>query len=79
MPVRRFSISINVIRMTEANEVWNRLGDIEEQQALHVLHLLFEQYEQKMKNGVDADEARKFFDSLGRAIEGACSCNASRR
>ncbi len=67
------------MHMTDVNEVWNKLGDIEEQQALHVLHLLFDGYEQNIKNGVDVDEAENFFESLGRAIDGACSCNVSRR
>ncbi len=67
------------MKMTDVNEVWNKLGDVEEHQALHVLHILFDGYEQKIKNGIDVDEAENFFDSLCRAIDGACSCNASRR
>lgn len=65
--------------IADVNLIWSKLGDIGEQQALHVLHLLFDGYEQKLINGVDVDEAQKFFESLGRAIDGACSCNAGRR
>ncbi len=64
--------------MADVNDIWNKLGEIEEHQALHVLHLLFDQYEQKVA-GDKMDEANMFFESLGRAIDGACSCNASRR
>lgn len=65
--------------MTDPNEIWNKLGEIEEHQALHVLHLLFDRYEEKLKAGDDLDQVNTFFESLGRAIDGACSCNASRR
>jgi hypothetical protein len=61
------------------NDLWEKLGSLEEEQALLVLYQLFEQYEKKTKNNPTNQEAMQFFNYLQSIISQIESCNINRR
>ena len=61
------------------NDLWDKLGNLEEEQALLVLYQLFEQYEKKIKNNPTNEEAMQFFNYLQSIISQIESCNINRR
>lgn len=65
--------------MKTANDLWGALGELPEEEAIHVLTKLFDAYErQALKNPQD-QEVLRFFQNLDTAIEQTTSCNLNRR
>jgi len=65
--------------MKSPNELWEALGDIDDEEAPHVLTKLFAMYEQMVtRNGATA-ETDRFFQNLQNAIELSQECNLNRR
>ncbi len=61
------------------NEVWALLGDLEEEDAMHVLTRLFTMYEEQARSD-SADKGNNiFFRNLATAITQASECNLNRR
>lgn len=65
--------------MTTSNDVWEALGDLAEEDALHVLTRLFTMYEEQLQLKPDDEAAELFFRNLATAVSQACECNLNRR
>jgi hypothetical protein len=62
-----------------ANDVWGRLGELNEEDAVHVLTRLFAMYEQRQQQQPDDEAAALFFRNLSTALDQALECNLNRR
>lgn len=65
--------------MKKSNEIWDELGDLPEEEAMHVLTKLFFTYETKLKANDQDLEALNFFRNLDNALEQTGRCNLNRR
>lgn len=65
--------------MTTANDVWEELGEMAEEEAVHVLVRLFAMYEEQQRRNPDDEAAALFFRNLSTAISQASECNLNRR
>jgi hypothetical protein len=65
--------------MDTPHEIWDALGEVPEEELLHVLTKLFFLYEEQLtRNPLDPD-ALNFFQRLGTALEQTMQCNLNRR
>lgn len=60
-------------------DLWERLGSLEDDQALQVLTQLFALYEQRVEQDPEDQAAGSFFQLLAATIDKVHSCNVSRR
>ncbi|BHH85488.1 hypothetical protein [Desulforhopalus sp. 52FAK] len=65
--------------MRSPNELWEALGDIDDEEAQHVLARLFAMYEQMLTQDGATEETDRFFQNLHNAIELTQECNLNRR
>lgn len=65
--------------MRSPNEIWEALGDIDDEEAQHVLARLFAMYEEMVTRGGETEETSRFFQNLNNAIELTQECNLNRR
>ena len=65
--------------MTKANDVWEALGEMAEDDAVHVLSRLFALYEEQQQRNQDDEAAALFFRNLSTAIGQSVECNLNRR
>lgn len=60
-------------------DLWEVLGDLDEDQPLQVLTQLFARYEQRLAQNPEDPEASVFFRDLAITLEQVRSCNLNRR
>ncbi len=65
--------------MTNTNDLWEALGDVEEDDISHVLTRLFTIYEERLSRTPDDQTAQLFFQYLSQALEQVSECNLNRR
>ncbi|MGV1100048.1 hypothetical protein ACUUL3_11650 [Thiovibrio sp. JS02] len=65
--------------MKTANEIWDALGALSEDELFHVITRLFAFYEGELQRDPDSREARLFFRNLAAAITQTGQCNSNRR
>jgi len=65
--------------MRSPNEIWEALGDIDDEEAQHVLARLFTMYEELVTRDGETKESNRFFQNLDNAIELTQECNLNRR
>lgn len=65
--------------MKSINDLWGELGELSEDETLHVLTRLFAAYEKERQRDPDNQEALRFFRNLDNAITQTCECNSNRR
>ena len=65
--------------MNLSDGIWDKLGELEEDEALHVLTKLFATYEAQYQNNPNDNQANAFFNNLNNAIEQTAQCNLNRR
>ncbi len=65
--------------MTDTNDLWELLGDLEDEDIPQVLTKLFTIYEGILEHTPDDIEARNFFEHLSRALDQVGDCNLNRR
>lgn len=65
--------------MRSPNELWEALGEIDDEEAQHVLTKLFTMYEQMLSQDGATEETNRFFQNLHNAIELTQECNLNRR
>ncbi|WPD23077.1 MAG: hypothetical protein SD837_00655 [Candidatus Electrothrix scaldis] len=65
--------------MRSSNEAWDHLGELSEDDAIHVLTRLFALYEEQEQRNPDDPAAPLFFRNLITALEQTSSCNLNRR
>ncbi len=65
--------------MRSPNELWEALGEVDDEEAQHVLTKLFTMYEQMLSQDGPTEETKRFFQNLDNAIELTQECNLNRR
>jgi hypothetical protein len=65
--------------MINMNDIWEILGDVEEDDIPHVLTRLFTLYEEKLEHNPDDEAAKTFFKHLSQALAQVNECNLNRR
>ena len=65
--------------MMATNDLWEALGDVEEDDIPHVLTRLFTIYEERLERKDDDETALLFFRHLAQALEQVSECNLNRR
>lgn len=65
--------------MKKTNEIWTELGELPEEEAMHVLTKLFFTYETQLQSNPKDQQALDFFRNLGNALEQTSLCNLNRR
>ena len=65
--------------MRSPNDIWEALGELDEEEAPHVLTKLFAMYEKILTQEGESKETNRFFQNLDNAIEMSQECNLNRR
>ena len=65
--------------MKTPDELWNDLGEVAEEEIIHVVTKLFMTYEDQIKKDPHNLEAIHFFKNLANSIEQTTQCNLNRR
>ena len=65
--------------MRSTNDLWNDIGELSEDETLHVLTKLFSVYEAELQLYPDNKEVLNFFRNLDNAITQTGECNSNRR
>ncbi len=62
-----------------ADDTWEALGELADNELLHVLTKLFDVYYAELKQNPGNPAAAVFFDRLARAVTQTGQCNLNRR
>lgn len=65
--------------MRSINDLWGDIGELSEDETLHVITKLFAVYEAELQVDPDNKDALKFFHNLENVIIQTCECNSNRR
>ena len=65
--------------MKSSNDIWADLGELPEEEVIHMMTKLFVIYEEKIKNNPEDREALNFFKNLDNSICQTNQCNLNRR
>ena len=65
--------------MKSSNDIWSDLGELPEEEVIHMMTKLFVIYEEKIKNNPADQEALNFFKNLDNSISQTNQCNLNRR
>lgn len=65
--------------MINTNDLWEKLGDIGEDDIPHVLTKLFTLYEEVLERKPDDEAAATFFKHLSQVLTQVNECNLNRR
>ncbi|PIE57798.1 MAG: hypothetical protein CSA33_07080 [Desulfobulbus propionicus] len=63
----------------DQNDLWEIIGDLQDNEHEQIVLRLFMQYEERLKAYPDDLEAQHFFNYLSAIIEHIQSCNVNRR
>lgn len=79
MPAADSNLKIKKAAMKTPNDIWGDLGELPEEEVMHVLTKLFAVYEEQLKRNSEDREAVQFFIHLDNAITLTSGCNLNRR
>lgn len=65
--------------MRTANELWEEIGSLAEDETVHVITRLFTMYEELLKKNPEDEIALQFFRNLDTALNQSTMCNLNRR
>jgi len=65
--------------MKTPNDIWGELGELPEEEAMHVITKLFALYEDRLNKNPEDQNALLFFKNLDNAISLTSQCNLNRR
>jgi hypothetical protein len=65
--------------MKSPNDIWADLGELPDEEVIHMMTKLFATYEEKLKNRPEDQESLNFFRNLDNAINQTSQCNLNRR
>ena len=65
--------------MNSSNDAWEHLGELTEEDAMHVLTRLFSMYEEEEQRNPGDKVASLFFRNLITALGQTSACNLNRR
>lgn len=63
----------------KTNDLWEALGDLQEEDIPHVLTKLFTIYEERLNRRPDDEAAQLFFQHLSQVVTQTGECNLNRR
>ncbi len=61
------------------NDLWDEMGSLSGDEAMHVLTRIFDIYEEEVKRNPNSPEAGAFFKHMENAISQISQCNSNRR
>lgn len=65
--------------MKSPNDIWSDLGELPDEEVIHLMTKLFAIYEEKLKNYPEDREALNFFKNLDSSLSQTSQCNLNRR
>lgn len=65
--------------MKTADDIWEDIGSLSEDEMFHVMTKLFDIYDSDLKRNPASKEALNFFKNLGNVIVQTSQCNSNRR
>lgn len=65
--------------MKTADDIWEDIGSLSEDEMFHVITKLFDIYDTQLKQNPDNSDALNFFKNLGNVISQTSECNFNRR
>ena len=65
--------------MKSPNDIWAELGELPDEELIHMMTKLFAVYAEKLKNNSGDQEALNFFRNLDNSISQTSQCNLNRR
>jgi hypothetical protein len=65
--------------MKTADDIWEDLGSLSEDEMFHVMTKLFDIYDAELKRNPADKDALNFFKNLGNVISQTNQCNSNRR
>ena len=65
--------------MKAINDIWEELGELPDEEVMHVLTKLFALYEDRLKKNPADQDALVFFRNLDNVIGLTSGCNLNRR
>jgi hypothetical protein len=65
--------------MNSPNDIWADLGELPDEEVIHIMTKLFAIYEEKLKIKPEDGEAMNFFRNLDNSISQTSQCNLNRR
>lgn len=65
--------------MINTSDLWDTVGDLEEEDIPHVLTKLFLLYEERLNRNPDDEAAALFFQHLAQVVSQTSECNLNRR
>lgn len=65
--------------MKSPNDIWADLGELSDEEVIHIMIKLFAIYEEKLKIKPEDREAMNFFRNLDNSISQTSQCNLNRR
>jgi len=65
--------------MKSPNDIWADLGELPDEEVIHMMTKLFAIYDEKLKNKPGDQEALNFFRNLDNSISQTSQCNLNRR
>ena len=65
--------------MKTADDIWEDIGSLSEDEMFHVMTKLFDIYDNKLKQNPASNDALDFFKNLDSVISQTSQCNSNRR
>ena len=65
--------------MKTPNDIWDELGELPDEEVMHVMTKLFVLYEDRLNNNPEDQNALIFFRNLDNSISLTSQCNLNRR
>lgn len=65
--------------MRSTIDLWSDIGELSEDETLHVITRLFAVYEAELQNDPGNEAALRFFRNLENVVTQTCECNSNRR
>ena len=67
------------VDMVDTNDLWEKIGALQDDEISHVLSRLFSVYEELLNSEFESCEARNFFQRLETVVNFCGACNLNRR
>jgi len=65
--------------MKSPNDIWEELGELPEEEVMHVMTKLFAFYDDRLQKNPDDQSALQFYKNLDNALSLTSQCNLNRR
>ncbi len=65
--------------MKSPNDIWSELGELDDEEVIHLMTKLFAVYEEKLQKYPGDPESLNFFKNLENSLRMTTQCNLNRR